>query len=162
MSVISLVNGDDAPHPKWGWWNRTITNSQNALSFPDKNSEEENMNSKVTWCLMAFKVTFQKSSNIKTMSNMKATCNSLPFATHCCMGQRSIVEAEGGQLQEGDRPLPRWRTSTQDQRTNLTQKHEALRRMKANTLGLMQNTEVLQRVQRRAVELVKGLEHKSC
>lgn len=32
--------------------------------------------------------------------------------------------------------------------------------MKANTLGLMQNIEVLQSVQRRAV--VKGLEHKSC
>lgn len=30
--------------------------------------------------------------------------------------------------------------------------------MKANTLGLMQNTEVLQSVQRRAVELVMGLE----
>lgn len=33
--------------------------------------------------------------------------------------------------------------------------------MKVNTPGLMQNIEVLQSVQRRAVELVKVLEHES-
>lgn len=86
--------------------------------------------------------------------------NILPFATHCCMGQRSILEAMGTPAAQ---PLPVWRTSTLVHRRNLTQKQEALRRrMKANTLSLMQNTEVLQSVQKRAVELVKGLEHKSC
>lgn len=37
------------------------------------------MSSKVTWCLMAFKVTLQNSSNIKTIPNSKAKWQYSPF-----------------------------------------------------------------------------------
>lgn len=103
--------------------------------FQIKTQEEQNMSSKVTWCLMAFKVTFQKSKNIKTISNLKATWQYSAFRHPLLHGTEEHCGGWGAdQLQEGDQPLPGWGTSTPDHRRNLTQKHEALR-MRANTLG---------------------------
>lgn len=113
---------------------------------------------------MAFKVTFLKSPNIKTISNLKATWQHSPSATHCCRGQRNIIEAEGetswrkvtGLCQcEG---LAHWTTEGISPR-NMRPWGEEWRQTQP---GLESVLEVLERVQRRSVELVKGLERKSC
>lgn len=76
------------------------------------------MSSKVTWCLMAFKVTFQKSSNIKTISKLKAMWQYSPFCHSLLHGTEEHCGGRGGeQLQEGEQPLPvkDWHTRPQEE-----------------------------------------------